>query len=68
MSRELHLAVYLVAVLAGVTVEWIARTRGRLPTLGEVVTIVCRHRSGRWVLIAVWLWTGWHLFVRANWG
>ncbi len=38
----------------------------RIPTLGQAVSVLLRRRSGRWVVLGVWLWAGWHLFVRSN--
>jgi hypothetical protein len=55
-------------MLAAVGVEIAARVTGRLPTLGDAVRTLNRFRSGRTLLLAAWLWAGWHLFVRANWG
>jgi hypothetical protein len=36
----------------------------RWPALSEVLSTVTRSTIGRWVLFALWLWFGWHLFVR----
>jgi hypothetical protein len=59
---------YLAILVAAVGVEVAARVTGRWPTLGEAVAAVSRFRAGRALLLAAWLWAGWHLFVRANWG
>lgn len=37
---------------------------GGLPTLSDTVRVITRHPVGRWVLFALWLWFGWHFFVR----
>jgi hypothetical protein len=34
------------------------------PTISDMLDVVTRSVVGRWVLFAVWLWLGWHLFVR----
>jgi hypothetical protein len=34
------------------------------PTISDMLDVVTRTVVGRWVLFAVWLWLGWHLFVR----
>ena len=36
----------------------------RWPAFSEVLRTAMRHPAGRWVLFALWLWFGWHLFVR----
>jgi hypothetical protein len=36
----------------------------RWPALSEVLRVPMRSAFGRWVLFGVWLWFGWHLFVR----
>lgn len=59
---------YLAILLAAVAFEIAARITGRLPTLGDAVATLNRLRIGRALLLAAWLWAGWHLFVRANWG
>jgi hypothetical protein len=59
---------YLAILVSAVAFEIVARITGRLPTLGDAVATLNRFRSGRALLLAAWLWAGWHLFVRANWG
>ena len=34
------------------------------PTLSDLFRIATRPPPGRWVVFAIWLWFGWHLFVR----
>ncbi len=68
MSRELIVAGYVVLALAAAGLELAARLTGKLPTLGEAVATVNRNLTGRWLLLAAWIWAGWHFFVRANWG
>ena len=34
------------------------------PAFSEVLRVVMRHPLGRWALFGVWLWGGWHLFMR----
>jgi hypothetical protein len=41
--------------LAGVT---------RVPALGSVFRAIMRYPFGRWALFALWLWAGWHFFIR----
>lgn len=45
--------------------SWLAhRSKGRFPSLSEVVRGVVEVRAGRWLVTATWLWVGVHLFVR----
>lgn len=41
--------------LAGVT---------SVPSLSDVFRVIMRYPVGRWALFALWLWAGWHFFVR----
>jgi hypothetical protein len=34
------------------------------PSLSDILRIATRPVLGRWALFALWLWVGWHLFVR----
>ena len=59
---------YLVwAVLFGALFAWeglgLARVSG-CPTLSDVFRLIMRYPVGRWAMFALWLWVGWHLFVR----
>jgi hypothetical protein len=36
----------------------------RWPPITEIFRDVIRYPAGRWVLSGLWLWLGWHLFVR----
>jgi hypothetical protein len=36
----------------------------RWPPITEILRDVVRYPAGRWVLAGLWLWLGWHLFVR----
>jgi hypothetical protein len=66
MTRAVTLAGYalLAAALAGLELAGLFWRRS--PTLGDTVTALARRRAGRWVLLAGWLWLGWHLFVRSS--
>jgi hypothetical protein len=33
-------------------------------SLSDIVRSVMRNVIGRWVVFAMWLWLGWHLFIR----
>jgi len=57
------------AVLFGALFAWeglaLARVTG-VPSLSDVVRVVMRYPPGRWALFALWLWAGWHLFIRSR--
>jgi hypothetical protein len=36
----------------------------RWPPITEIIRDVVRYPAGRWVMAGLWLWLGWHLFVR----
>jgi len=67
MTRELILAGYVAVVAADVALEAAERHRGTTATLGATLSAVLRRRPARLLLLAGWLWLGWHVFVRVNW-
>jgi hypothetical protein len=55
--------VAIIAVL--VVLEILARQKiGRIPTLGQWLGFVMRRPVGRALILAGWLWLGWHYFAR----
>jgi len=55
------------ALIFGVLLVWegLGLTIGReWPTLSHMLRTVTRSVPGRLVLFALWLWVGWHLFIR----
>lgn len=42
----------------------LVRADDRWPAFSDVIRTVTRYPAGRWILFALWLWFGWHLFVR----
>lgn len=36
----------------------------RVPSLSDVFRLIMRYPVGRWILFALWLWVGWHVFIR----
>jgi len=56
------------AVLAAAILVWegigIVRTGDSWPTLSGMLRTVTQTAPGRWIVFALWLWLGWHLFVR----
>ena len=65
MNRPLTLAGYAVIAAAIVAYEIRALRLGRA-TFDDAVTVVMRTRLGRVLVLAAWLWLGWHLFVRTR--
>jgi hypothetical protein len=60
---------YLVwAALFGAIFAWegigLLRPDDGFPTLSDATNAVMRYPAGRWALFALWLWFGWHTFVR----
>ncbi len=68
MSRTVTLVGYGLVVAAAVVCQLVALVSGRISTLGQAVSVLSRRRPARWLLLAGWLWTGWHLFVRSHAG
>jgi Family of unknown function (DUF6186) len=60
---------YLVwAVLFGALFAWeglgLSHLSGTVPTLSAALRAFMRYPVGRWALFALWLWFGWHVFIR----
>lgn len=68
MSRTATLAGYAVIAALLVALQISGRVSRRFPTIGQAVAVVTSRRTGRFVLLAVWFWVGWHLFVRSHTG
>jgi len=55
-------------VLIGLVVAYqgvcLVSTTDRWPSLSHILRSVTDNTAGRWVLFGMWLWLGWHLFVR----
>jgi hypothetical protein len=64
MSRAATIWGYVVLALAVVAYQVAGLVLGRTATLGQVLRRVIRVPAGRFVLLAGWLWVGWHTFVR----
>lgn len=67
MTRTVAFAGYALLAVAIAGYELAGLVWRRTPTLGDALTLVTRSRVGRWLLLAGWLWLGWHLFVRSDW-
>jgi hypothetical protein len=55
------------AVLFGALFAWEGLALSHIsgvPTLSDAFRAIMRYPFGRWALFALWLWFGWHVFVR----
>lgn len=68
MSRTTTLAGYYVIAALLLGCQLTSLWSGRMPSIGQVVSSIASRRPGRWLLMAGWLWVGWHLFVRSHTG
>ncbi len=68
MSRTTTLAGYAVIAAALLACQVAGLVWRRMPTLGQVASVLAGRRTGRWLLLAGWLWLGCHLFVRSRVG
>ena len=64
MSRAATLWGYALLAIAVVAYQLAGVMLGRTVTLGQALRRVTRVPAGRAVLLAGWLWAGWHTFVR----
>lgn len=64
MSRAVTLAGYAVIAAAMVACQVAALAGRRRATLGDAVAAATARPAGRLVVLAAWLWVGWHVFVR----
>jgi Family of unknown function (DUF6186) len=64
-TRTMTILGFAVVIMALVALEVLGRRRiGRIPTLSEWLGYVMRPRAGRALILAGWLWLGWHYFAR----
>lgn len=68
MSRTTTLAGYAIIAAALAGLQLASLFTSRIPTIGQVAAMVARRRIGRAMMLAGWLWVGWHLFVRSSGG
>ncbi|HXW46028.1 MAG TPA: DUF6186 family protein [Streptosporangiaceae bacterium] len=56
------------ALLFGAIFAWeglaLSHISGTVPTLSATFRAIMKYPAGRWALFALWLWFGWHIFVR----
>ncbi len=68
MSRTTTLVGYGLIAAGLVACQLASLVWRRIPTIGQAASVVTSRRAGRWLLLAGWLWVGWHLFVRSHAG
>ena len=66
-ARTLILVGYVVVAASALILEAVARRGGPVASFGATLGMVLRHRVVRILVLAGWLWLGWHLFVRVEW-
>jgi hypothetical protein len=68
MSNHPVLGYVIWAVLIGAVFAWeglaLSGISGTVPTLSATFRAIMRYPPGRWALFALWLWFGWHVFIR----
>ena len=56
------------AVLFALLLTWeglgLVKKNSDWPTISDMFRAVTRPTAGRWLIFALWLWIGWHLFIR----
>ncbi len=63
--HEVTIAGYLVVVAGIVLLQVLAtRTRVPVPSLGDLLTLAMRSRTGRVGVLVAWAWVGLHFFAR----
>lgn len=67
MTRTVTLAGFAVLAVAMIAYQAVGMVGRRTPTLGQAIATLVKTRMGRPLLLAAWLWLGWHLFVRGGW-
>jgi Family of unknown function (DUF6186) len=56
---------FVAVIVALIALETLGRRKiGRIPALGEWLGYVMRAPTGRALILAGWLWLGWHYFAR----
>jgi len=66
MNRAVTLWGYAVVAVVAAAYQVAGVVLGRTATLGEALRRVTKVRAGRFLLLAAWLWVGWHTFVRRS--
>ena len=67
MTRGVTVLGYVLIALAAFALEVAGRGTHRIPTFGQALAAALRRPPLRLVVLAGWLWVGWHVFVRVDW-
>ena len=65
-SRTATFVVWGALAVLLIATQVVAVTTRRIPTLADLIKAMTRRPVVRVVLLAVWLWAGWHFFVRSS--
>jgi Family of unknown function (DUF6186) len=64
-TRVITIIGFSVVIAALAVLEIVARRPGsRIPPVGEWLGYLMRPKAGRFLLLAGWVWLGWHYFSR----
>ncbi len=42
----------------------LVKNNDQWPAFSDLIRVAMRNTAGRWILFGLWLWIGWHFFVR----
>jgi hypothetical protein len=64
-TRVITIIGFSVVIAALLVLEIVARRPGsRVPALGDWLGYLMRPKTGRFLILAGWVWLGWHYFSR----
>jgi hypothetical protein len=66
MTRAITIAGYAALMAMMLACEVVARRTGRVATFVPALSTLARWRPTRLLLLAGWLWVGWHVFARVH--
>jgi hypothetical protein len=66
MSRTATLWGFAALAAAAAAYQVAGLVVGRTATLGQAVRRLTRFPAGRYLMLACWLWAGWHVLVRRS--
>ena len=66
-SRSATLLGFALIAAVALVLVLVSRRSDRLRSFGDLMTFVLRHWPARFLLVVLWLWLGWHIFVRVDW-
>ena len=55
---------WLVVLALLFSLQGVGMARAGWPTMSDMFRAFMRPLAGRWLLFGLWLWLGWHLFIR----